>query len=51
MLKNRLKKLEEKIGVSDDEPIKITVDIVAMDKSIVKSYILKDGILCQTNHA
>ena len=44
--KTRLEKLEAKRDIHNVEPIEeITLDIIGMDKSIVESYIIKDGIL------
>ncbi|MCK5537701.1 MAG: hypothetical protein KAI79_12815 [Bacteroidales bacterium] len=50
MNKTRVKKLEEKIHQDDAEPIEIRLDFIAMDKSIVKSFIMKDGVLCPIDH-
>ena len=51
MNKNRLKKLEKAIKTKEFEPIEITLDIIGAGKIVVKSYILKGGILCPINHA
>ena len=43
--KARLKKLEERIGSNVDPIVEIIVNVTAMDGSVEKTFIVKDGLI------